>query len=485
MDLLRLFGHDSQQPLLFHTGAFFFFFTIFIVVFAVLRQQKLARFGWVLLFSYFYYYKCNGPFMVALLVTTVADYFIANRLHKESRPRVRKLLVTLSVLLGLGILGYFKYTNFFLRNYSWLSGDAVEPISIFLPIGISFYTFQSISYVIDIYRKDQEPAHSLFEYAFYLSFFPQIVAGPIERARVLLPQIRQLATPTPAEVSEGLSRIVQGLVKKALIADYLGLFCDLVFDHPQTYSGIEVTLAIYAYALQIYFDFSGYSDMAIGMARIVGIKLPENFHSPYRATSIREFWRRWHISLSTWLRDYLYIPLGGNRKGKGRQYLNLMLTMLLGGLWHGASWNFVVWGGFHGIGLAVHRFVSERWPAADGKGNPTRKLIGWLITMQLVLALWVFFRAKDFPTAWLMFERSVLDWDWAHLSSVWRVRKWLILTMGLGAVISLVPNRWSLVLTKRFVAIPALAKAVVFLVLLQFVVQVQQSNVQPFIYFQF
>ncbi len=482
MSVLELFAHDPREPLLFSSGTFFLFFTLFLAGFALLKRMAWARVTYVLSFSLFYYYKCNGAFMVTLLVTTLIDYALARQLAAETRPGVRKALVGASVLIGLGILGYFKYQNFFLENVAAARGLSFEPIDIFLPIGISFYTFQSLSYVVDVYRGDVEPCEDLLEYAFFLSFFPQIVAGPIVRAQDLLPQIRKTLEPTADDVASGLFRIVAGVVKKALLADYIGLYCDLVFDAPQTYGGFEILLATYGYALQIYFDFSGYSDIAIGMAQVLGFYLPENFNSPYRATSITDFWRRWHISLSTWLRDYLYIPLGGNRSGPTRQYVNLMITMLLGGLWHGASWNFVVWGGFHGLGLAVHKGFSALVPRGDGA---VRSALGWVLTLHFVIALWIFFRARDFESAWLVFSRMGAEWELSRVLTVLDVRRWLVAALAVGAAVALVPTAWGETLRRAFTRVPMVARAVVLLVVVQLVVQVRSTDVQPFIYFQF
>ncbi len=483
MNLLALFAHDSSEPLLFTSGTFFFLFTLFLVGLVLVRKMTWIRIAYVLSFSLFYYYKCNGIFMVTLLATTLADYAIARQLATQTAPRARKALVAVSVVMGLGVLGYFKYANFFLENVASARGLGFEHLDIFLPIGISFYTFQSISYVIDVYRKDVAPCEDLLEYAFYLSFFPQIVAGPIVRAKDLLPQIRKTVVPSSDAIASGLFRIVAGVVKKSLLADYIGIYCDLVFDAPQTYGGFEILLATYGYALQIYFDFSGYSDIAIGMALIVGFTLPENFDVPYRARSITEFWRRWHITLSTWLRDYLYIPLGGNRVGRIRQYVNLMVTMLLGGLWHGASWNFVLWGGLHGAGLAAHKLWTRIVPKADG--NSVRNALGWVLTLHFVVALWVFFRARDFATALLVFERMGAEWEMARVLTVLDVRRWVVGCIVVGGALALVPSPWGNSVRRAFMRMPIPARAVLLLVVVQLVVQVSSSDVQPFIYFQF
>jgi alginate O-acetyltransferase complex protein AlgI len=483
VSVLSLFVHDPKAPLVFTTGAFFLFFTIFLCGFVVIRRMVIARLAYVLGFSLFFYYKCSGAFVGVLFATTLADYVIAKVLHRTEDPRWRKALVAFSVVAGLGLLGYFKYTNFVLANVAAARGLPYEPLDIFLPIGISFYTFQSLSFIVDVYRREVGPPETLLDYAFSLAFFPHIVAGPIVRARDLLPQIRALHEPTPDELASGMFRVIQGVVKKSLIADYVGLYCDLIFGSPGTYGAFEVALAIYGYALQIYFDFSGYSDIAIGLARILGFKFPENFESPYRATSITDFWRRWHITLSTWLRDYLYVPLGGNRKGKVRQYLNLLLTMLLGGLWHGASWNFVVWGGLHGAGLAVHKAFTTRFP--EESAGFLRRAIGWVTTFHFVLALWVFFRARDFDTAWLTFTRLATPWHLDQLGSVLEVRRWLFVAMGVGALFSFLPTRLIDDVERLFVKVPMPARAVALLATVQLVLQVQSSEVQPFIYFQF
>ena len=482
MRLLELFVHDPKHPLVFNSGTFFLLFTFFVMLWALMRGRNTLRLAWLLVFSLFYYYRCNGVFMLTLVALTAVDWAVALRVHREDDPRRRKLWLTVSIILNLGALGFFKYTNFFLRNGAELTGGTFEPLDIFLPIGISFHIFQSLSYLVDVYRREFEPTKSLFEYALFLSFFPQIVAGPIVRAPEFFSQIRPVREPDPADVAEGLYRVIQGVVKKALIADYVGLYSDLVFGAPITYSGPEVLLAIYAYSIQIYFDFSGYSDMALGMARILGIRISENFNSPYRATSITDFWRRWHISLSSWLRDYLYIPLGGNRRGPIRQYVNLMLTMLLGGLWHGASWNFVVWGGMHGVGLAVHKLVSTHWPA---RGARWRSAVGWLITVHFVAALWVFFRARDFATARDVFSRLLVEWEPARIVTMAGVRRWLLVVLGTGMLFSVLPTVWSERLRGYFQRVPLPVRALVFLGVLQAVVQVSGTNIQPFIYFQF
>ena len=314
------------------------------------------------------------------------------------QPWKRKLLVVCSLCINLGLLCYFKYTNFFYEMLAPLWHGQFEPLDIFLPVGISFFTFQSLSYTIDVYRRDLKPLTNLLDYVFYVSFFPQLVAGPIVRARDFIPQIRQPLFVSSEMFGQGIFFIVSGLFKKAVISDYISVnFVERIFDNPGLYSGLENLFGVYGYALQIYCDFSGYSDMAIGIALLLGFRFPLNFDSPYKSDSVTDFWHRWHISLSSWLRDYLYISLGGNRKGKIRTYINLILTMLLGGLWHGASWNFVVWGGLHGVALALHKFFRNLLGRPKQyRSRRVRKFFAVVLTFHFVCFCWIFFRNSTF-----------------------------------------------------------------------------------------
>ena len=354
--LTGLLAYDSHQPMIFSSGIFLFLFLAFSFVYMLLQKRVTARLLFVTLFSYYFYYKSSGIYFFLLGIVTVSDFFLAHRMQQTETHWKRKMLVVISLCINLGLLCYFKYTNFFYQMLCPLWNGSFQPLDIFLPVGISFFTFQSLSYTIDVYRKDLKPLDNLLDYAFYVSFFPQLVAGPIVRARDFIPQIRRPLLVTNEMFGQGVFFIVSGLFKKAVISDYISVnFVERIFDNPSLYSGLENLFGVYGYALQIYCDFSGYSDMAIGIALLLGFRFPINFNSPYKSDSVTDFWHRWHISLSTWLRDYLYISLGGNRKGKLRTYINLVLTMLLGGLWHGASWNFVVWGGLHGVALALHK----------------------------------------------------------------------------------------------------------------------------------
>jgi D-alanyl-lipoteichoic acid acyltransferase DltB (MBOAT superfamily) len=346
--------------------------------------------------SYAFYASWNPPFALLLAFSTLLDFVLALRLERTRGRAARAGLLGLSLAGNLGILGFFKYGAFAQENLHWLLGTDGTLIDVVLPVGISFYTFQTLSYSIDVYRGRQRATRSLLDFALYVSFFPQLVAGPIVRAGELLPQLSRWRAPDAAEVERGIQRIAAGLAKKVLFADGLGRYVDVVFADPSAWGGANLLLAAYAYAYQIYFDFSGYTDMAIGLAMLFGIRLPENFDRPYRATSPRDFWRRWHVSLSTWLRDYLYISLGGNRRGSLRTGLNLWITMLLGGLWHGAAWNFVLWGAYHAALLSLQRAL-EALPAAARIRVP--RPLRQVLTFHLVALGWILFRAASLDDA--------------------------------------------------------------------------------------
>jgi alginate O-acetyltransferase complex protein AlgI len=389
----ELFNYDASSPMIFNSGAFLALFIVFIAIYAIIHKNRIAITLFVIGFSLLFYYKSSGWYLWILVFTTITDFSFALAITEAKKKIFKQIWLFLSVGVSLGILFYFKYTNFFLGNFYAIAGNNFQPLDIFLPIGISFYTFQSISYVLDVYWKKLEPTKNILDYAFYLTFFPQLVAGPIVKANLFLPQLKKPITIKKDEVYAGLWLIMIGLFKKAVIADYISQYNDLVFGDPSHYSGFENLMAVYGYTLQIYCDFSGYSDMAIGLGKIMGFDLGINFNFPYKAYNITDFWRRWHISLSSWLRDYLYIPLGGNRKGKVRMYINLFITMFLGGLWHGASWKFVFWGAWHGVALAIHKGtkkvldkIPNKWPSNSAS---------WFLTFHFVIFLWIFFRANN------------------------------------------------------------------------------------------
>lgn len=401
----------------------FQFFVFFCVVFAVYwampplagfafgctaQQAHRLRMGWLLLASCYFYMSWNPYLILLILFSASVDYITARLLSHVVSMWKRRALLILSVTVNLGLLAFFKYTNFLISTAIGtlnLFGFENDPLvlAIILPLGISFYTFETISYIVDVYRRRIEPVRNLLDYALYIMFFPHLVAGPIVRPHEFLPQIGQRKRWNWDRLQLGAQFFVVGLFKKAAIADQLATIVDPVFAEPAQFGSAAVWLAVLCYACQIYCDFSGYSDMAVGLAHMLGFKLPRNFNLPYLAESITDFWRRWHITLSSWLRDYLYIPLGGNRHGTWMTYRNLLLTMLLGGLWHGANWTFVAWGFYHGLLLSLHKAIPwPRWMAA-----PVFRPLFGVGTFLLVCIGWVFFRAQTFADAATILNRML------------------------------------------------------------------------------
>ncbi len=478
-----LFVYDPKAPMVFNSGTFLLLFLGFFGIYILLHNKKVLRIAFTVLFSLFFYYKSSGFYFWVLILSTLIDYHLGNAIYKETRNGMRRFYLVLSLVSNLGILAYFKYSNFGIRNLNALLDLNLQELDIFLPVGISFYTFQTLSYSIDIYRRQLEPARNILDFAFFVSFFPQLVAGPIVRAADFIPQIYEKVSLKRIEMSRAFYLICGGLFKKVVISDYLSVnFVDRVFENPMLYSAFENWLGMYGYAVQIYCDFSGYSDMAIGLSLLLGFRLPDNFNSPYQSASITEFWRRWHISLSSWLRDYLYISLGGNRKGKLRTYVNLMLTMLIGGLWHGASWKFVVWGAMHGITLALEKVWFLFFPRNN---NPIRKVFGWFLTFHIVCFAWIFFRAGSFEIAGRVLQRMfepVRGLDMAVVIDSYRLIISLIL---LAFLLHFIPKNWENSFIRFFDRWPLLLKALYVSVSIWIVVQVAQAEVQPFIYFQF
>jgi D-alanyl-lipoteichoic acid acyltransferase DltB (MBOAT superfamily) len=502
---LRKIGEEliyrQDTPMLFSSGLFLFLFIGFLAVYIPLRKHLTARIIYIIAFSLFFYYKSSGLWFILLLCTATSDFITGRLMSLTASINIRKILVLLSLCVNLGMLAYFKYFNFLtdicvslaketgiLLGISQWETLAVEQADIFLPVGISFFTFQSLSYIIEIYRRKIEPVQRWIDYIFYVSFFPQLVAGPIVRAREFIPQIYRTPSLSRAHFGEGLFLILCGLIKKAIISDYISLnFVDRIFDAPLLYTGLENLMGIYGYALQIYCDFSGYSDMAIGIALLLGFRFSANFDSPYRSASITEFWRRWHISLSSWLRDYLYISLGGNRKGKLRTYVNLMLTMLLGGLWHGASLRFILWGAIHGISLAAHKFISHsRKPKSQGtKTNPLRHAAGILITFHLVCFGWIFFRAGDMQTVWNILTQITHDFHPEILPQFITGYKTVFTLMLAGYLFHFMPRRVEQYMQNIVTRSPLLLQSILLVAVIFIIIQMKSAGVQPFIYFQF
>lgn len=537
------FTFDAQHPMLFNSSLFLGLFLVFYCVYIITKKYAHFRTVYVTLFSLFFYYKAGGNYFVLLILSSLMDYYFAGRIHRSQHPATRKLFLAISMVTNLGILGYFKYTNFLIDSFNTVLHSNFALQDIFLPVGISFYTFQTMSYTIDVYRREIEPAKSFLDFAFFVCFFPQLVAGPIVRAKDFIPQIYQKIQLTKEETSLALFLIIGGLLKKAVISDYISLnFVDRVFDAPNSYTAIENLMAVYGYTLQIYCDFSGYSDMAIGLALLMGFTLPVNFRTPYQSKNITEFWRRWHISLSTWLKDYLYFSVGGNRKGSFwgylfptlffgatlawainirthtmlplyiscgamglfvlailvskdrkksvRSHFNQMTTMLLGGLWHGANLRFIIWGALHGLALAIHKTFAEYFPTAtDGKRSVISRITSplfLLITFHFVAFCWIFFRSRDFDIALTIIHNiGDLSFNWQQWHTIIMGYKNVFLLMAIGYVWHFFPQNMNEQLKNFFGSMPILFKAVIIALTFWVVYATASSGAQPFIYFQF
>ena len=547
--LIQLLQAETSRPWTFLELGFWVFFALVLIGFASLERKLALRNAYLMLVSWFFYYHTSQWYVVLLIFTTSVDFGVAHALHRSDKPWLRKFLLALSVVSNLGVLFFFKYAYFAadvwndLTGLTWnptpfwagwsnasLGTDFVEDM-ILLPVGISFYTFQCLSYTIDVYRRNLKPVARFTDFAFYVSFFPQLVAGPIVRASDFVPQLYQPYRVTRAQFGLGLFWIVNGLLKKVILADFLAVhLVDRIFSQPTLYTGWENALGLLAYTMQVYADFSGYTDIAIGIALWMGFTLVQNFNSPYKASSVGEFWKRWHMSLSSWLKDYLYIPLGGNRSGSVASYLlifaglfgfaltatsslvsyllagvvlvflllyqfipafrrgfntnvNLMLTMLLGGLWHGASWNFMVWGGLNGLGLLAHKQWSRIRPYRV-EGWMVRGL-GVLITLLFITFTRIWFRAPDWSTAMSIVNQLSTGWNvipsLAMLAAWWRPA--LILTMGFA--IHWIPERHKAWYRDRFANLNPVLLAVISLASILLAYQFMAAESQPFIYFQF
>ncbi len=493
------------------------FFSAMFAGYWALRRQHLARTVLVVVASAWFYTRFDyGPahprigwlYLGVLFCSAAIDFVLSHAIYAvdaDARAvadpawgeRRRKRLLLTSVVYNLGVLAWFKYTNFgidTLRQVLGWVGVHVAPrtLAIVLPIGISFFTFETMSYTVDVYRRELVPPQrgegrtwggAFLEYLLFISFFPHLVAGPIIRPKDMLPQLRRDPELDEDRASEGLFLIATGLLKKVVIADYLALnHVDRVFDRPEWFSAPEALFAVYGYALQIYCDFSGYTDIALGSALLLGIVLPKNFDSPYKARSLQEFWHRWHISLSTWLRDYLYIPLGGSRGAPWKTYRNSMITMLLGGLWHGASWNFVVWGAMHGAALGVTRWWQRR---RDGSGgNPSTSFgvdaLKGVLTFHYVCLAWIFFRAEGFARARTMVRQIFLGG--LHATNLSRG---VVGIVALGFATHLVPDRAYERARRWFVELPAPAQGALMFAVALLLKKVASTQVVPFVYFQF
>lgn len=534
------FLYDSKNPLLFNNGFFVYFFFFFILFFFLLRNHHKARRYLFCAFSLYFFYKASGWFVGLVIISAIVDFFLSNAIYRTKDKVNKKLLLVLSIVFNLGMLFYFKYTDFFIEISNSLFHTEFNPLNLILPIGISFYTFENLSYTIDVYRGEFKPAKKFSDYLLFLAFFPKLMMGPIVRAHDFVPQINQPYRITESEFTKGFYLIISGLIKKLIISDYITLnLVDYVFDNPSLYSGVENLMAVYGYAMVIYCDFSGYSEIAIGIALWLGFKIPPNFMSPYQSKNITEFWRRWHISLSTWLKDYLYIPLGGNRKFSVASFIfvgsflvgafmmcthlfglstlwasvitavlliiflipaiitkntmgiaanfNLLTTMLLGGFWHGASWNFIIWGAIHGIGLGIHKI----WILITGKRlafmnkSTAYKIVMGIFTFHFVCFGWVFFKAEDFETAMTMLNQIAYNFDWTLFKPFYDNYYAVVWMIVIAGAFHLIPDNLADRVIAKMGAIPLVAYIVAFFVFLLVYGMFKSSEQVMPIYLQF
>jgi alginate O-acetyltransferase complex protein AlgI len=485
-DPLSLALRSINAPVFSSSAARYTLLVAVLMAIAVLLRTKQLRLLFIVAASYVFYAHWDWHFLPLIWGSSTIDWWLGQKIGNSEDPRRRRTWLMATVVVNLGALGLFKYWNFGIdsaRAALDMLGVHMPDITLrlALPVGISFFTFESMSYVIDVYRRQIQPHKSYLEYLGFVAFFPHLVAGPIIRPRDLLPQLSAPPRFDPVAGSDGLYLIATGLLKKVAIGDTLATqLIDRIFDAPLQYSGLECYLAVVGYAVQIYCDFSGYTDIAIGSAQLLGIRFPVNFNAPYKAQNLSDFWHRWHISLSSWLRDYLYIPLGGNRQGPGRTYVNLLLTMLLGGLWHGANWTFVVWGAIHGTGLGVTRWFERHRSKDAPPAGMLRQALNVFVTFHLVCVTWVFFRSSDFHIAGLMFQRM------ATLSTYHpNIHSLPMAMLGLGLVTHYLPSDWTRALRGSFVRMPGYAQGVALLLAAIALRQMQSAEAVPFVYFQF
>lgn len=495
---LNQFLYDPKNPLLFNNGFFVYFFTLFILLFFLLKNHHTARRYVFTFFSLYFFYKASGWFVGLVIVSAMINFALSNLIYRSKEKSGKISLLILSIIINLAILFYYKYTNFFITVSNEIFTTEFNPLHIILPIGISFFTFENLSYTIDVYRGDFKPAKKFTDYLLFLSFFPKLMMGPIVRAHDFVLQINKPYIISERDFSMGFYLIVSGLIKKLVISDYITLnLVNYIFDTPSLHTGLENLFAVYGYAMVIYCDFSGYSDIAIGIALWLGFKIPANFFSPYQSKNITEFWRRWHISLSSWLKDYLYIPLGGNKKFSVGSFIfvtlflvgaflmsvnlfklnyiyaslvsvvlllifllpaiitknskgiaanfNLLTTMLLGGFWHGASWNFIIWGAIHGVGLGIHKI----WMLLTGKtfasfnNSIVYRVVMGIFTFHFVCFGWIFFRAENYDAAITMINQIIYNFDAEVFLPFYDNYKKVIWMIVFAMIIHFIPDDWA------------------------------------------
>ena len=466
--------------MIFNSLIFFIFLPICFLVYALLKGNTRAQNIWLLVCSYYFYGYWDWRFLSLIAFSTVIDFIAGQKIQHSENEKVRKGFFYLSLATNLGLLGFFKYFNFFIESTETLLNNLgleinTWTLNIILPVGISFYTFQTLSYTIDVYRKRIKSTNDFIAFAAFVSFFPQLVAGPIERASHLLPQFLKPRALSFNQFGLGSKIFLWGLFKKVVVADNLASYVDIVFENQEIYGGLVNVIAIIFFAFQIYCDFSGYSNMAIGLAKMFGFDLMQNFNVPYFATTLKTFWQKWHISLSTWFRDYVYIPLGGNRAGNMRMYLNLVITFLVSGLWHGANWTFIIWGGIHGL-----FFIVEGILIGTNRDTWIKRFLGLLTTFTGVCFAWIFFRAQDFTHA-IEFIQNTFSLDYTHVLKPYRL---VVAFIGISTLVFfdyLKKNKTAKALYTSYMPL----RYGFYYLLIFMIVLFGNTNSQEFIYFQF
>lgn len=549
--LKDIFTFSEEYPLIFTQINFWIFFTVVFAGYSLVYKKFTLRSVYLLLVSLFFYYKTSGLFVIILIFSTLNDYFLGRAVHRSKKETMRLTLVSLSIVINLFILFYFKYAYFFTESFNEMFGAEYNVVNylgkwantaagadyftvdqILLPVGISFYTFQTISYSVDIYRRQLEPVRNIVDFGFYVSFFPQLVAGPIVRAKDFIPQLYARYNLSKAELGWAMYMILKGLVKKIVVADYIAInFIDRIFQDPMTAPGAVNMFAIFAYSLQIYCDFSGYTDIAIGLAKTMGFDLTQNFNSPYKAKNVADFWRRWHMSLSSFLKDYLYIPLGGNKKGTIASYIciavivlftalithwymlmlyfvivviisallvkkfpwleryfttdmNLLITMLFGGLWHGASMNFLIWGGLNGVALVFYKHWKRISPYENLNTIPAVAL-KIAITFTFITFTRIFFRLPDFDGAMAVIHQIQYNFDGSVIPRMLSEYAMVFVIMAIGLIVHWLPDSIKNWVMQGFVNLSLPAQALVMAVSGILIYQSVSSDFFPFVYFQF
>lgn len=488
----ELLSFNPADPLIFSTSLFLILFSVFLLFYNLLGKKKSVRIGMLIFFSLFFYYKSAGYYAGILVLLAGVNFLSGKWIAGTEKLSYKRFYLLHTVIINVGILGYFKYTNFIIDIFNGISGNEINPLNIFLPIGISFYTFKSLSYVFDIYLESMESTNSFRDFCLYVFFFPNILAGPIDRASAFLPQIDNEPYLSKEDMGKAVLLIMVGLIKKVVIADYIGInFVDRVFDFPLRFTGLENLAAVYAYALQIYCDFSGYTDMAIGIALLLGFKLIDNFNYPFKATSIADFWRRWHISLSKWLLDYLFKPIQMSARSL-RVFGNvtaLLITFLICGIWHGAGWNYILWGAFHGAMMSFSLFIqtprAKLFTFLKIRNTKFLKFFQVFFTFHLVAFSFMIFKTRDFQSVIDMLGQIVNFFHGEIFFQFVERMPVIVVLMLLGYLFHFLPNKVETFAQRTVSALPLIGKAILLALVIWIAAQFKSADIQPFIYFQF